>query len=369
MARHFGRVLASIWEDGDFRALAAESRLMYVFLLSQPDLDHAGIIPLRERRWARALAFTVDDVASCLKGLAAGRFTVMDEDAEELLIRSLIRRDEIWKQPNVFKSACASAISAQSPRIKAALLVEVRRLDLGSASNETRRIRNDLVTLLEPFANPSPTPPEGASGPVRDDSIDLRESGGPVNTDDSDSSAGQNPSLTLSEPFPKGSGELRGKGSSYGDVPLASPSPFPFPPPRDPAAANGPRPLWPFAVAEDRAEEGDQAGGQTRDQLVATVRRIRADWSTKSIERALDHDAVTERPWGLVCAAMLAVARDPASKQPGRLAHDGPWWTATPARDLPPLEDGQSHGYEQGGGDLCAACGLPASNRRHLESA
>jgi hypothetical protein len=23
---------------------------------------------------------------------------------------------------------------------------------------------------------------------------------------------------------------------------------------------------------------------------------------------------------------MLAVAKDPESKQPGRLAHDGPWW-------------------------------------------
>lgn len=369
MPRSFGRVLASIWEDEDFRTLASDSRLVYLFLLSQPDLDHAGLIPLRERRWGRALAFSAPEVSASLKDLSAARFTVMDEDTEELLVRSLIRRDEIWKQPNVFKSACASAIAAQSPRIKAALYIEVRRLELNSASHDVRRIRDELLTLLEPFGNPSPTPPEpsstgsSASGPESGERTESATSG------ETSKSAGQNPSATLPEPFPTGSSELRGKGSGYGPVPLVSPSPFPIPPPPDSEPGSDPRPLWPLAVVGDRTEEGDRDQGQSKDQLVTAVRRIRSDWSTKSIERALDADAVTDRPWELVRAAMLAVARDPESKQPGRLAHDGPWWALAPVRNLPPLEANQRHGYEPDSDEGCVVCGLPASNRRHQESA
>src|SRR5690242_11920536 len=47
MPRSFGRVLASIWDDGDFRAdLSPVGRFVYIFLFSQPDIDHAGVIPL-----------------------------------------------------------------------------------------------------------------------------------------------------------------------------------------------------------------------------------------------------------------------------------------------------------------------------------
>jgi hypothetical protein len=368
MARSFGRVLASIWDDEDFRALTPTTRLVYVFLLSQPDLDHAGVIPLRERRWGHDLAFPVSEVTSCLKELAGARFAVVDEDTEELLVRSLVRRDEVWRQPNVFKSAAASAIATKSAAIKAGLLAEILRLDLSGASREIQRIRDDLATHLEPFGNPSPTPPERSSAPSWDDIPEPPVDDDPGITGDTGNGAGQNPSGTLSEAQPGGTSELRGKGSSYGPVPLVSPSPFPFPPPRDPGPGSDPRPLWPFAVADDRPGEGDRDQGQTKDQLVATVRRIRPDWSTKSIERALDVDAVTERPWDLVCAAMLAVARDPASKQPGRLAHDGPWWPLASVRNLPPLPAEQLHPYSPDSEGTCH-CGLPETNRHHQESA
>jgi hypothetical protein len=85
------------------------------------------------------------------------------------------------------------------------------------------------------------------------------------------------------------------------------------------------------AVPDARAEgEGDQDDDQTLDltALVARVRELRPDWSTRSITRALADESVTERPWPLAVAAMLAVAADPASEHPGRVAHDGPWWKA-----------------------------------------
>jgi len=100
-----------------------------------------------------------------------------------------------------------------------------------------------------------------------------------------------------------------------------------------------PLPLWPAAVPDARPEEeGDQSGRQTSqwDALVAAIRAERPGWSTRSIERALADPSVAERPWDLVWSAALEVARDPASEHPGRLAHDGPWWTRPAAPHTAP---------------------------------
>jgi hypothetical protein len=162
MARSFGRILVVIWDDEDFKALSPTAQRMYMFLLTQADLEHSGLIPLRERRWAKSCgALTVDQVTADLKELAAARFTVVDEDTEELLVRSLIRRDEVWKQPNVYKSAAASAVAVLSPAIKAVLYAETERLDLSSAAEESRRVREGLLVSLEPFAKGSGNPSGG----------------------------------------------------------------------------------------------------------------------------------------------------------------------------------------------------------------
>lgn len=103
------------------------------------------------------------------------------------------------------------------------------------------------------------------------------------------------------------------------------------PVPKPPSVPPGMSPIL-FAMPDVQAEgEGDQEREQTPDQLIAAIRRERPDWSTSSIERALAHPSAAERPWPLVCIAALIVARDPESKAPGRLAHDGPWWAQAAA--------------------------------------
>ncbi|MFI9591248.1 hypothetical protein [Nonomuraea sp. NPDC052265] len=73
-------------------------------------------------------------------------------------------------------------------------------------------------------------------------------------------------------------------------------------------------------------------------ELVDDLRRIRPDWSTRSIIRTLTDPDVIERPWWIVRHAALALARDPITQHPGRLIHDGPWWPAAArAVDRPPV--------------------------------
>lgn len=119
MARGHGRILASIWEDEDFIALDEGEQRMYQFLLSQPNLNHAGLLPMTLRRWARkARGLTVGTLESRLDALEARRFTVMDTDTEELLIRSFVRNDGVWKQPKVMGAMVSGAQEILSRKLR-----------------------------------------------------------------------------------------------------------------------------------------------------------------------------------------------------------------------------------------------------------
>jgi hypothetical protein len=324
MARSYGRLFTSIWNDQDFRPLSVGAKLMYSFLISQDDLEHSGIIPLRPTRWARDLAEPVEDIRAWLKELDETRFTVTDDEAGELLVRSLIRRDDIWKQPNVFKAAASSARNSKSPQIKGTLHGEILRLTLIGTNRETHAIRDELLSQLEPFANRSPNPPEGFP----------RGSGNP---DRGLPEGFANGSGTPGEPLANPSAGVTGKGNGNGPVVEL---PLPHSPTPSPAASPQPsRPLWPSAVPDARAEEGDSFQDDPPDlaALTAEVRAVRPEWATKSIRRAMSEPSVRERPWPIARRAMLAVAADPVSKAPGRIAGDGPWWHQRPSERAGPL--------------------------------
>lgn len=132
------------------------------------------------------------------------------------------------------------------------------------------------------------------------------------------------------------------------------------PPPTPPPAADAAP-----APGRAQAEEGESPSGNPTDlALIAQVRELRPDWTTRSITRALNAPAVLERPLELRAPAMLAVARDPESQQPGRLAHDGPWWhiRLEPKRPAAPAKCNQCNPFRRledtSGNDLgpCPTC-------------
>lgn len=184
--RSEARIFASIWKDKAFRALPRNAQGMYLFLLSQPDLSFCGVIPLREPRWARAAdGLTVEDVRADLKRLSepfvegfaegspegvSGRvhqpFVVIDEESGELFVRSLIRNDRIWMQPNLLKAAREAATQVESPRILAALLDELRRIPVQeSESKLVKAVMAEFIADLEAeVGNGSHNPPPKGSG-------------------------------------------------------------------------------------------------------------------------------------------------------------------------------------------------------------
>ncbi|MGW6912507.1 hypothetical protein ACWGB8_01595 [Kitasatospora sp. NPDC054939] len=170
MARGHGRILTRIWDDPEFTALTAELQRLYLFLISQPNLNHAGLLPLTLKRWsAKAIGLSSEGLRGQLAGLAERRFVVVDEDTEELLVRSFVRNDGVWKQPQIMGAMVSGALEISSRRLRWALLDEVSRIPLDQLSDEPGRkglsprqeVSGHIEVLRKAFGDLGPRPPAG----------------------------------------------------------------------------------------------------------------------------------------------------------------------------------------------------------------
>jgi hypothetical protein len=196
MARTEARIFTSIWDDPDFLALPPGPQRLYMFLFSQREMTYCGVLPLRPARWVKkAAGLTLADIERDLKELEGNGnpsgnpgsrqpFIITDPDAGELLVRSMIRRDSAWKQPNLLKLAIDSATEVESPRIRLALLAEVRRLPVDdSPSDQVRTLVSDFMQdlgrgLRDPSDNPHGDPdPDPLGNPLDNPDGDPSDNG------------------------------------------------------------------------------------------------------------------------------------------------------------------------------------------------
>lgn len=268
MARGHGRILTSIWEDEDFLALTEEQQRLYLFLISQPNLNHAGLLPLTLRRWARkAAGLTAADLETRLHALAQARFLVLDEDTEELLIRSFVRNDGVWKQPKVMGAMVSGALEISSRVLRRALLEEMDRIPLDELSDEPTKIRNvegpsireqvsaHIETLRKAFGGPNPTPDRGAS---------------PTPSAPPSGTPSEAPSETPGKGGPKASTRA-GAGAHDARVPLPLPHPLSPAPSPDPSVRRG---------------EGSERGtGSSAREPHNALSQIAAHWEPNDADR------------------------------------------------------------------------------------
>lgn len=176
MARDFGRVFSRIWDDADFLALNQAQQRFYFFLLTQKNLSKAGVLPVTLRRWAKSAPdLDTKQVLRLLSELDCARFVVWDDDTEEVLIRTFIRGDGVYKLPNVMQTMVKDAAEIVSPKLRRALLAELDRIPLEEVKNEPTKsggpsaratVEGCIETLRQtlPVPEPDPTP----KGPGRD---------------------------------------------------------------------------------------------------------------------------------------------------------------------------------------------------------
>lgn len=280
MARGHGRILTSIWEDPDFLALDEKEQRLYLFLISQPNLNHAGLLDLTLRRWSRkARGLTSAELEKLLQGLEAAHFIVMDDDTEELLIRSFVRNDGVWRMPKVMGAMVSGALEISSPRLQGALLAEMDRIPLDELSDAPTKMKGQdgpsirqqvathIDTLRKAFGTPDPDPSRGGSG-----TPSATPSEPPSDT----------PAQPPTEGGPKGSTRGRaGASRAHSPAPAPTPAPIPSPVEEGSAEADGQVEL---VIAEDSDFVGAAEAAPHEDEPI-TAQTIVGEWIDRCAKR------------------------------------------------------------------------------------
>ena len=247
MARSEARISVDIWNDADFRALSRDAQWAFMFLLSQHDLAHDGVLALRIRRWSQCADGTKPDgMIGFLEELERARFIVVDYDAEELLVRSFIRRDKVYKQPNVLRAAADHLPLVTSARLRYALAVELERVSVEPMPDGSVSVLAEMRKgLPNPSENPFPPPTSWEAGACSQTGHRSTDPDG-----SNEETAGREPP---GNPSGKGIGNpsagTPGERGVVTEVEMASP----YPVPRDPRTPD-PTENVPFSDAKPRAK-------------------------------------------------------------------------------------------------------------------
>lgn len=129
MSRNYAQIFTAIWRDPDFIALRESTQRAYLMLVTQPGISAAGVLPLTLRRWAKlAEDSTIASLRADLVLLHRAGMIVVDEDTEELLVRSFVRHDNGYRNPRRQPSIRDAANEVESARLRRVLADELTRL-------------------------------------------------------------------------------------------------------------------------------------------------------------------------------------------------------------------------------------------------
>jgi hypothetical protein len=294
MARAFAQIGTGLWAEPSIRALSRDAQRAYLLVYTQPELSRCGVLPFRLRRLAQlAPDDTPKTLRRALAQLENGRHVIVDEDAEEILVRTYVRHDGLLAQPQVVAAMVQDFDLIESEAIRLAFLAELRRIwDLPQLPDNQRK---GLRLALGEHETDRYTDKIGpALAPVMQAAINA----GSVPAFDPAHPAGC--PLPCSQPAPKAHAGAR------------APSPAPTPSPA-PAAAAGP---------SDPAGPDTRGGGIT-DQLLqehqaehGELPNLTAGQLRRHITEALALGATEEH-----VLAALAEWRGRLNAKPGLLPH------------------------------------------------
>lgn len=351
MPRHYAQLEVSIWRDPDFKARSSAAQRVFMMLFSQAPLSPAGVLTLAIKKWAGLAADTTQgDVLAALDELEQHRFVVVDEDTEELLVRSFIRRDGGWKNhQKMWPGIRAAALQVESSALRRAIARELHRLPVDRRPGDVSSVIRELGIT-------------DGIGDTDSDGIRDLSSDPAVSVDNSDNrrSIGDAVGDAVSDGNREaiGDGIASGVGEYLRNQETPAPTPEPSPPP------SRPDPEAPPADDDEQAVEvaspSDAVG-----ELVAAVQSIRPEWGTTAVRTTLDRAREDGRPWHLARDAMLRVARAPDSRTPARLLEQGPWWNeAVNGSRAKPDRPADAPKCRTHPGELAANCRCCAADRK-----
>jgi hypothetical protein len=203
MARSHGVLKTEVWEPGsELRRRTLHAQWAYVMLISQPQINNCGIVPYVPEKWVRYAAnLNPDTLHQAIDELQQHRFVIVDQDTGELLIRTFIKHDRIWRQPNLIKSARKQWHEIESDQLREILVTLHPWLD------DDRPTRSVTVweeqRPSEPLPEPLPEPlfeglPEPLPGEPLPEGVNARTRVPATRTTPSPTPEREPPRLSLS---------------------------------------------------------------------------------------------------------------------------------------------------------------------------
>lgn len=129
MARDYALIQTNFWAEPSIQRLTVDEQRAYLLAYSQPDLSRCGVLPFTLRRWAGlAKGDSPKRLRTAFRTLEEHRAVVIDEDTEELWVRTYVRWDGLLAQPQVVGAMVRDFATIRSDVLREAFLGELRRI-------------------------------------------------------------------------------------------------------------------------------------------------------------------------------------------------------------------------------------------------
>ena len=169
MAQDFAPLFRSIWLDDDWRGLSMDAQHVYAMLMSHPNRNAAGVLPIAIKKWVRlARDLTVDRLEAALTELDGKGFIVLDDETDEVLVRSYIRRAKVYTHIRLLANALREVSEIESPRLRSVACQELARLPrLAVPDNPKMRAEAEAAQVrLDELVSSCPPPKGPGQGDV-----------------------------------------------------------------------------------------------------------------------------------------------------------------------------------------------------------
>lgn len=134
MPRDYAQIRQDMWSDDRWRNLTPAAQWLYMLLLSDPRLSYCGVTEWHPGRIAqRARECTGRDVLIAAAELSDDHFLIIDEDTEEVAIRSFLKHDPVMRNPRLAVTMAKDFGVIASNKIRAAVVYELQRLKKSDA--------------------------------------------------------------------------------------------------------------------------------------------------------------------------------------------------------------------------------------------
>jgi hypothetical protein len=140
MAQDWVKIKTSIWMDSDFTNLPSEAQRVYHLIIEQPEVTLCGVIQPACKRWARyATDSTIEGIELAVSILRARSFIEIDEDTDELLIRSFVRHGVALSSDNAIVGMSRAFETIHSEVLRKVVIEELRKVDDQDLKNRLTR--------------------------------------------------------------------------------------------------------------------------------------------------------------------------------------------------------------------------------------